>query len=115
MSPPQFVVHGEQRTEYQWLTVFRHFTSLPASQWHVLSHESHVRGTNPFTGKHVVFGRVLRGYQEVIQKITEVPVDEKDRPTVPVTIANCGELMMRSKPAETEPKVEGTLSLLLER
>ncbi|KAI0762044.1 cyclophilin-like domain-containing protein [Irpex lacteus] len=37
-------------------------------------------------GKHVVFGRVLRGYQEVIQKITEVPVDEKDRPTVPVTI-----------------------------
>lgn len=80
----------------------------------VVSLATYVRGANSFIGKHVVFGRVLRGYQEVIQKITEVPVDEKDRPTVPVTIANCGELMMRSKPAETEPKVEGTLSLLSE-
>ncbi|KAI0346321.1 hypothetical protein BDW22DRAFT_1323930 [Trametopsis cervina] len=47
-------------------------------------------------GKHVVFGKVIRGYQDVIQSITEVPVDERDRPTMPVTIANCGELILRN-------------------
>ncbi|KAI0951595.1 hypothetical protein AcW1_008599 [Taiwanofungus camphoratus] len=58
-------------------------------------------------GKHVVFGRVIRGYKEVIEKIADVQVDEKDRPTVPVTISNCGELMLRSKvqSQEPEPKV----------
>ena len=42
-------------------------------------------------GKHVVFGRVIRGYAEVVQKIADVPVDEKARPNVPVTITNSGE------------------------
>ncbi|EED77567.1 predicted protein, partial [Postia placenta Mad-698-R] len=50
-------------------------------------------------GKHVVFGRVIRGYHEVVEKITDVPVDEKDRPQVPVIIHNCGELVLRSKAA----------------
>ncbi|KZS99925.1 uncharacterized protein LAESUDRAFT_667335 [Laetiporus sulphureus 93-53] len=57
-------------------------------------------------GKHVVFGRVIRGYKEVIEKIAEVPVDEKDRPKVSVTIDNCGELVLRSKVKSQEP--EGT-------
>jgi peptidyl-prolyl isomerase G (cyclophilin G) len=46
-------------------------------------------------GKHVVFGRVVRGYDEVVQKISRVPVDEKDRPTVPVVIDSCGELELQ--------------------
>ncbi|KAI0259872.1 cyclophilin-like domain-containing protein [Gloeopeniophorella convolvens] len=50
-------------------------------------------------GKHVVFGKVLRGFDDVVRKIAEVPVDEKDRPTVPVTITNCGELELRKKSA----------------
>ncbi|KAJ3008450.1 hypothetical protein NUW54_g3149 [Trametes sanguinea] len=56
-------------------------------------------------GKHVVFGRVIRGF-EVIQRIAEVPTDEKDRPRVPVVIANCGELMLRSQaqPKQPEPR-----------
>ncbi|KAI0077265.1 hypothetical protein K474DRAFT_1661869 [Panus rudis PR-1116 ss-1] len=48
-------------------------------------------------GKHVVFGRVIKGY-EVVQKIADVPVDDKDRPARPVVIANCGELVLRAKP-----------------
>ncbi|EPQ54125.1 hypothetical protein GLOTRDRAFT_130511 [Gloeophyllum trabeum ATCC 11539] len=48
-------------------------------------------------GKHVVFGKVIRGYEEVIKKIADIPVDEKDRPQVPVVIANCGELQLKSK------------------
>lgn len=54
-------------------------------------------------GKHVVFGRVIRGY-DVFQKIAEVPTDEKDRPAVPVVIANCGELVLRAKPQESKPE-----------
>lgn len=57
-------------------------------------------------GKHVVFGRVIRGY-DVVQKIAEVQVDEKDRPLKPVVIANCGELVLRSKPQEDKDKPEG--------
>ncbi|KIP10976.1 hypothetical protein PHLGIDRAFT_100241 [Phlebiopsis gigantea 11061_1 CR5-6] len=57
-------------------------------------------------GKHVVFGRVVRGYEEVIRKIAEVPVDEKDRPSVPVTVANCGELVLRAKAPDASS--EGT-------
>ncbi|THV02771.1 hypothetical protein K435DRAFT_852422 [Dendrothele bispora CBS 962.96] len=55
-------------------------------------------------GKHVVFGRVLRGFEEVIQKIVDVPVDERDRPTVPVVVSNCGELELRKKPSQLPPK-----------
>ncbi|KAI0667825.1 cyclophilin-like domain-containing protein [Trametes maxima] len=47
-------------------------------------------------GKHVVFGRVIRGF-EVVERITEVPTDEKDRPRAPVVIANSGELMLRAQ------------------
>lgn len=50
-------------------------------------------------GKHVVFGRVIRGFDDVVTKVAQVTTDEKDRPTVPVTIFNCGELELRLKAA----------------
>jgi peptidyl-prolyl isomerase G (cyclophilin G) len=50
-------------------------------------------------GKHVVFGRVIRGFDDVVLKIAQVTTDEKDRPAVPVIIFNCGELELRKKPA----------------
>jgi hypothetical protein len=50
----------------------------------------------------VVFGKVIRGY-DVIEKITQVSVDEKSRPAVPVVITNCGELELRKKPATEAP------------
>lgn len=49
-------------------------------------------------GHHVVFGRILKGYKEVIERLANIPVDEKDRPTVPIVIANCGELELRKVP-----------------
>ena len=46
-----------------------------------------------------MFGKVIRGYEEVVKQIEKVPVDQKDRPSVPVVIANCGELVLKAKAA----------------
>ncbi|KNZ72067.1 Peptidyl-prolyl cis-trans isomerase cyp11 [Termitomyces sp. J132] len=50
-------------------------------------------------GKHVVFGRVIRGF-DIVQKISTMPVDGKSRPLTPVVISNCGELELRKPPAK---------------
>ncbi|KAJ7573874.1 cyclophilin-like domain-containing protein, partial [Mycena floridula] len=55
-------------------------------------------------GKHVVFGKVIRGYDDVVQKIVKVSVDEKDRPMVPVMIYNCGELELKKKAPLAKPE-----------
>jgi len=47
-------------------------------------------------GKHVVFGRVVKGF-EIVTKISDVPTDEKARPEQPVVVSNCGELVLRKK------------------
>jgi len=47
-------------------------------------------------GKHVVFGRVVKGF-EIVTKISEIPTDEKARPEQPVVVSNCGELVLRKK------------------
>lgn len=64
-----------------------------------LSHRLHL---SLVVGKHVVFGKVIRGYDDVVKKLAQVPVDEKSRPQVPIVIVNCGELELRkSKPVES--------------
>jgi hypothetical protein len=50
-------------------------------------------------GKHVVFGKVIRGFDDVVREIAQVSSDEKDRPVVPVIVYNCGELELRKKAA----------------
>lgn len=42
-------------------------------------------------GKHVVFGKVLKG-KSLVRKIEESNVDTRDCPLVPVTISDCGVL-----------------------
>ncbi|KAJ1959138.1 hypothetical protein IWQ62_004734 [Dispira parvispora] len=53
-----------------------------------------VRPTPHLDGKHVVFGRVVQGFP-VVQKLEQVPVDEKDRPQKVVMITHCGELVLQ--------------------
>ncbi|KAF9435977.1 hypothetical protein BGZ76_005119 [Entomortierella beljakovae] len=56
------------------------------------------RPTPHLDGKHVVFGRVVKGY-DIVEKIENTPIDERnDRPVGIVMIANCGELELRIPP-----------------
>lgn len=45
---------------------------------------------------HVVFGHVVDG-EDVVQNIESIPVNEMSRPIQDVKIANCGELILKSK------------------
>ncbi|KAH9057898.1 cyclophilin-like domain-containing protein [Lactarius vividus] len=56
-----------------------------------------LRACPHLNGKHVVFGKVIRGFDDVVRKVAQVATDEKDRPAVPVIIFNCGELELRKK------------------
>jgi peptidyl-prolyl isomerase D len=42
-------------------------------------------------GKHVVFGKILKG-KSLVRKVEDSAVDTRDCPLVPVTISNCGVL-----------------------
>ncbi|KPV73088.1 uncharacterized protein RHOBADRAFT_17434 [Rhodotorula graminis WP1] len=46
-------------------------------------------------GKHVVFGKVVKGYETIVA-ISKMPVDDKDRPVSLITISHCGELERKS-------------------
>ncbi|PVF95912.1 hypothetical protein CPB86DRAFT_787592 [Serendipita vermifera] len=51
-------------------------------------------------GKHVVFGKVVRG-MEVVKAIEAVQTDAKDVPLKKVELVNCGELEFRGAPTTT--------------
>ncbi|KAG0260269.1 hypothetical protein DFQ27_003626 [Actinomortierella ambigua] len=61
------------------------------------------RPTPHLDGKHVVFGRVVRGY-DIVEKIESMPTDERDRPLSIIMISNCGELELRLPPHLQEKK-----------
>lgn len=44
----------------------------------------------------MVFGHVISG-QDVVKKVENLETDKKNRPTQPVIIANCGELVLQLK------------------
>ncbi len=59
----------------------------------------------------MVFGKVIRGYTEVVTKIATIPTDEKDRPSVPVVITHCGELELRKPPVQPVNKAKSRSNL----
>ncbi|KAJ1974941.1 hypothetical protein H4R35_003378 [Dimargaris xerosporica] len=61
-----------------------------------------MRPTPHLDNKHVVFGRVIHGY-DIIERLETVAVDDKDRPTGIVMIAHCGELELRLPPNAVLP------------
>ena len=54
-------------------------------------------------GKHVVFGRVVKGY-EIAEQIADLPTDARDRPLEKILIAHCGELELRQAPPPPPPR-----------
>lgn len=48
-------------------------------------------------GRHVVFGEVLEGYDNVVRAIEKVPKGRSDRPAEPVVIAKSGELEIEAE------------------
>lgn len=58
------------------------------------------RPTPHLDNKHVVFGRVVRGFDEVVTVVENTPVDDNDRPISIVMVANCGELELRMPPGK---------------
>ncbi|PHZ07400.1 uncharacterized protein RHIMIDRAFT_274769 [Rhizopus microsporus ATCC 52813] len=55
------------------------------------------RPTPHLDGKHVVFGKVVSGYN-IVEMMENEPVDDNDRPLHNVMIANCGELVLKLPP-----------------
>ncbi|KAK4054040.1 Peptidyl-prolyl cis-trans isomerase [Microbotryomycetes sp. JL221] len=47
-------------------------------------------------GKHVVFGRVVKGF-EIVEAMSKLGVDAKDHPLQLITISHCGELERREE------------------
>ena len=49
------------------------------------------RATSHLNGRHVVFGKLVEGF-EVLDRIEKVQTDSKDKPLVPITVTECGEI-----------------------
>lgn len=72
-----------------------------------------LRSSPHLNGSHCCFGRVIRG-QQILQQISELEVDDDDKPIEPVVISRCGELEYKGPAAAAnqsqvqEPKIAHT-------
>lgn len=58
--------------------------------------------TSWLDGRHVVFGEVLEGYDEVVEKIQNVKKNPGDKPVETVTISDSGELEVPAEGIKNE-------------
>jgi len=58
-------------------------------------------------GKHVIFGRVLSG-QDVVSKMEKVSTDSSDKPTLDVTIVDCGEIPSETHQEDVQAAISTT-------
>lgn len=65
------------------------------------------RPTPHLDGKHVVFGKVVVGYN-ILEIMENEPVDDNDRPLHNIMISNCGELVL-----QLPPGVKGKLTYII--
>jgi hypothetical protein len=61
------------------------------------------KATAHLDGKHVVFGRVIQGFEDVFRKIENTPKASNDRPLQPCIIADCGVYDDKNPPAPFAP------------
>ena len=52
--------------------------------------------------KHIVFGRVISGYETVIQQVEQIQTKKEDEPVHPVKILKAGELTGKDKLTEEQ-------------
>ncbi len=69
------------------------------------------RATPHLNGKHVVFGRLVEGF-ELLDKMENVDTDSKDKPLVPITVIDCGEIKEIASASTATPE-ESTLNELV--
>ena len=50
-----------------------------------------MKNTSWLDGKHVVFGKVINGF-DVVKEVENVETDDQDKPKVSVVIEDCGEI-----------------------
>eukprot|EP00897_Mesotaenium_endlicherianum_P000028 jgi/Mesen1/10025/ME000073S09302 len=56
------------------------------------------KATPHLDGKHVVFGKVVKGI-DIVSMIEEQPTGQRDRPAIPIKIVKCGEVLAEVKSA----------------
>ncbi|KAG2177390.1 hypothetical protein INT44_007901 [Umbelopsis vinacea] len=82
-----------KHTTHGLLSMANRGPSTQSSQFFITT-----RPTPHLDGKHVVFGRVVSGF-EVVEAMENQPVDQNNRPLQLVMIANCGELVLQLPPS----------------
>jgi len=56
--------------------------------------------TSWLDNKHVVFGKVVQGFEETVKVVENTPTGSGDRPSEPVTVSQCGILPLSNGPYE---------------